>query len=56
MAQPSDLQAAERSIRELLERDGLPEPDDVEYREASIVLLWRDRKVAVVVDVAQGPA
>ena len=37
-------------MRTLLEDAGLPEPDEVEYGEDCIRLLWHDRKVAVVVD------
>lgn len=38
-------------MRQLLEDQGLPQPDRVEYREASIALLWEETKLAVVVDV-----
>jgi hypothetical protein len=43
--------AAERDMRELLADAGLPEPDEVSYDEASVVFLWHDRKLAVVVDL-----
>jgi hypothetical protein len=50
---PIDIkQRAERRIRALLDNAGLPEPDEVQYGQASIRLLWHDRKVAVVVDVS----
>ena len=39
-------------MRQLLDSAGLPEPDAVEYGEQCVRLLWHDRKVAVVVDVA----
>ena len=46
-----DLRAdTEARIRELLEEAGLPEPDEVEYRRGEIVLLWHDRKLAVVIE------
>jgi hypothetical protein len=35
----------------LLDRAGLPEPDEVDYGHGCIRLLWHDCKVAVVVDV-----
>jgi hypothetical protein len=47
----SDLQAVERSMRELLDGEGLQQPDEVDYAEASIVLLWHDAKLTVVIDV-----
>jgi hypothetical protein len=52
MAITSQHQAAERSLRELLPRTGLPQPDEVEYRDASVVFLWHETKLAVVVDLA----
>ncbi len=51
MAAITDHQAAERDIRELLETNGLPPPDDVEYHERSIVLLFVQPKVALVIDL-----
>jgi hypothetical protein len=42
---------AERRVRELLSDRGLPEPDEVEYREESILLLWHEQQLAVVVDL-----
>jgi hypothetical protein len=41
----------EQAVRQLLEREQLPEPDDVEHRETSIVLLWHEQRLAVVVDL-----
>jgi hypothetical protein len=43
-------------MRELVERAGLPEPDEVEYDPDSILLLWHEHKLAVVVDVNDPPA
>ena len=51
MSQSADHEAAERDIRELLENNGMPQPDDVEYRERSIVLLFTEPKVALVIDL-----
>ena len=47
----SDHEAAERDIRELLENNGMPQPDDVEYRERSIVPLFKEPKVALVIEL-----
>jgi hypothetical protein len=43
--------AAERGLRELLPGTGLPQPDEVEYHETSVVFLWHEIKLAVVVDL-----
>ena len=51
MATLSDLQAAERKMRELLTSEGLPQPDDVEYGEAEVVFRWEEQKLAVAIDV-----
>jgi hypothetical protein len=56
VARGDPLQAAETSMRELLEREGLEQPDEVEYREASIALCWRERKLVVEIDVTDHPA
>jgi hypothetical protein len=50
----SEHEAAEQAMRELLEGQGLPQPDEVEYRETSIVLLWHETKLAVVIDLVEG--
>ena len=47
----TDHEAAERDMRELLEHSGLPQPDDVEYRERSILMLWHETQLAVVIDL-----
>src|SRR4051812_22569742 len=44
--------AAERALRELLPDAGLPQPDEVENREESVVFLWHVTKLAVSVDLA----
>lgn len=41
----------ERTMRDLLEREGLPAPDEVEYHEASVALLWHETKTIVIVDI-----
>src|SRR4051812_29867158 len=47
--------AAERAFRELLDENDLPRPDTVEYEEASVVFLWHETKLAVVIDLADAP-
>jgi hypothetical protein len=42
---------AERRMRALLEQEGLPEPDEVEYGHTCIRLLWKESKACVVVDI-----
>jgi hypothetical protein len=44
-------EAAERDMRELLEDSALPQPDEVEYRERSVLMLWHETKLAVVIDL-----
>ncbi|MDT7561329.1 MAG: hypothetical protein QOI68_5811 [Pseudonocardiales bacterium] len=56
MAITSEHEAAETAMRDLLSEGGLPAPDEVEYRERSIVLLWHETKLAVVVDLDDPPA
>ena len=51
MATKSELQAAERDMRDLLRRNDLPQPDEVQHWEGSICLLWHDSKSAVIIDV-----
>jgi len=46
---------AERHARKLLQNDGLPEPDVVEYGYTCIRLLWLERKVALIVDIDEPP-
>jgi hypothetical protein len=49
--QISEHERAEAQMRVLLENGGLPEPDEVEYDEASIVLRWVEQELTVVVDL-----
>jgi hypothetical protein len=42
--------AVEEEFRRLLAENDLPEPDDVQHDPGEVVFLFRDRKVAVVVD------
>jgi hypothetical protein len=51
MAPIDKKRQAERRFLRLLEDSGLPLPDEVEYGENCVRLLWLDRKVVVVVDL-----
>jgi hypothetical protein len=43
--------AAEQDARAMLEDHGLPQPDEVEYGETCIRLLWHEEKAAMVVQI-----
>jgi hypothetical protein len=51
MATLDQQHEAERQMRELLENNGLPQPDEIEYGETCIRLLWHDSKAVVVIDI-----
>jgi hypothetical protein len=51
MATLRDKIAAEHMVRALLEREGLPPADRVEYGHTCIRLLWDGPRVALVVDI-----
>ncbi len=55
MATIKEQIAAERTAREVLERAGLPAPDEVEYGYTCIRLLWHEAKVALVVEIDKPP-
>jgi hypothetical protein len=42
---------AETKMRELLENEGLPPPDEVEYGFGCIRLFWNQSKTVVVIDI-----
>ncbi|HEX8854466.1 MAG TPA: hypothetical protein VF752_02615 [Thermoleophilaceae bacterium] len=44
-------EAAELKMRELLEDNDLPQPDEIEHEETSIVLTWHESKLVVMVDL-----
>jgi hypothetical protein len=46
MSKPPTPAEAEAHVRQLLEREGLPPPDEVEHRAAELVLLYHDEKLA----------
>jgi hypothetical protein len=46
-----DREAMEESMRRLLERGDLPQPDEIlPHEDGGIVCLWHEQGVAVVVD------
>jgi hypothetical protein len=47
---------AEVKMRELLDDQGLPPPDEVEYGFACVRLLWRETRTVVVIDIDEPPA
>jgi hypothetical protein len=47
--------AAERRVRELLEENGMPEPDEVEYGFTCIRLYWHETRLVLVVDIDPPP-
>jgi hypothetical protein len=51
MAPLSDKIEVEMRMRELLEKEGMPLPDEVEYGHGCIRLFWTESKVCVVVDI-----
>ena len=51
MASLRDKIAAEHTVRELLDREGIPAPDRVEYGHTCIRCFWEEAKVALVIDI-----
>ena len=47
--------AAEREARLMLEQNGLPEPDDIEYGHTCIRLIWWEPKAALIVQIDPPP-
>jgi hypothetical protein len=47
---------AEQDARAMLDDHGLPQPDEVEYGEACIRLLWHEEKLVLVIDITHPPA
>ena len=52
MAERDQLEVAERDLMRLVRQAGLPEPDEVNYREweGEVELVWREQKLVVVVE------
>ena len=46
---------AEKRMRDLLEENGLPQPDYVEYGYTCIRLLYMESKTCVVIDIDEPP-
>lgn len=44
-------QAAEAHFRQFVASNGIDPPDDVEYRDDSLVFFWQGPKVAVVFEL-----
>lgn len=55
MATLKQKMLAEWKARELLELEDLPAPDEIEYGETCVRLLWHEPKVALVVDIDPPP-
>lgn len=46
---------AERALREILEKGGLAQPDEVEYGHTCVRFIWHDRKRVVVIQIDEPP-
>lgn len=55
MATLAEKIACERDARAMLEREGLPAPDRVEYGHTCIRLLWHQAKVCLTIDIDEPP-
>ena len=53
MANIERFQRAERDFLRVAEKAGLPEPDEINYREEAdeVELIWHEQKLAVVVEL-----
>lgn len=47
---------AEVRMRELIDEQGLPEPDAVEYGHTCIRVFWHQSKTMLVIDIDEPPA
>ncbi len=47
--------AAEQKMRELIESEGLPEPNRVEYGYTCIRLFWEESRLCLVIDIDEAP-
>jgi hypothetical protein len=52
------MRDADRRIRSIIEKAGLPEPDEVNYHEedGELELLWYEPKLGVIVECGDGAA
>lgn len=57
MANLERFQMVERDFLPLAEQAGLPEPDEVNYREdeEEIEFIWHEQKLAVIVELDEFP-
>jgi hypothetical protein len=55
MATLSQQISAEHAMRSLLEREGLPQPDEVEYGHTCIRLFWHETKQVVIIQIDEPP-
>ncbi len=55
MATLAEKIKCERAAREMLESDGLPPPDRVEYGHTCIRLFWEEPKLMLVVEIDEPP-
>ena len=57
MAIPERFQTVERGFRAVAAEAGLPEPDEVNYREEpdEVEFIWHEQKLCVVVELDGGP-
>ncbi|HEY3728691.1 MAG TPA: hypothetical protein VGL51_16055 [Solirubrobacteraceae bacterium] len=46
---------AERRMRDLIDKEGMPEPDRVEYGHTCIRLFWEQPRAVVIVDIDPPP-
>ena len=51
MAAIDQMQEAERKMRALLEKEGLPGPDEVEYEDDCVSFVWHEEKVIVQIEM-----
>ena len=57
MATHERFQTVERGFRAVAAEAGLPEPDEVNYREEAeeVEFIWHDQKLCVVVELGDDP-
>ena len=55
MATRKQKRAAEHDARAMLENHGLPQPDEVEFGETCIRLLWHEEKAVMIVQIDEPP-
>lgn len=48
--------SCEQKVRAIIERGGLPEPDEIEYGSTCIWVLWYEPKLALQIDVDRSDA